>query len=127
MDTTVHLTESKHYTVDLMCILHLLYFLPDLLITKSENTLDTFSNMIRRFLENVGRCNIRQKKGGLSERTNWCLQVATHFSKVCTVPKSFQCNFMSMFYVIVEEESSTTTFFCSSPSCAVEELDQAHL
>ena len=30
-------TVSTHYTVDFMCILHLLYFPPHLLITKSES------------------------------------------------------------------------------------------
>jgi hypothetical protein len=36
-------TEPKHYTVVFMCILHVLYHSPHLLITTSENTLDTFS------------------------------------------------------------------------------------
>ena len=33
---TWHKTESKHYTVDFMCMLHLLYFSPHVLIMKSE-------------------------------------------------------------------------------------------
>ena len=73
---TWHKTESKHYTVGFMCILHLLYFSPHLLIAKSENTLDTFSNLIRIFLEDSG--NIRRNNyKSLSEKTDWYLQVAT--------------------------------------------------
>uniref|UniRef100_A0A673Z0X8 Inositol monophosphatase 1 n=1 Tax=Salmo trutta TaxID=8032 RepID=A0A673Z0X8_SALTR len=44
------------------------------------------------------RCIIRQENyKGLRQRTNWCLQVDTHThtSKVCTVPKQFQCTFMT--------------------------------
>ena len=52
--STQHKNESKHYTVDFMCILHLLYFSSHLFTTKSEKTLDSFSNMIRNFTVNVG-------------------------------------------------------------------------
>lgn len=34
------MTESKHYSVDFMCISYLLYFSPHLLMTKSKNILD---------------------------------------------------------------------------------------
>jgi hypothetical protein len=57
---------------------------------------------------------------GLIERSNWCLQVATDRSKVYTVPKSFQCTFIT-------QRKSLKVLFLNSPRFAVEELKQEHL
>jgi hypothetical protein len=105
--------KSKHYAVDFICVSHLLYFSLHLLMT---NTL------IRQeySLQFWGRCKHYYK--GLSERSNWCLQVDTHLSELCTVPKSFQCTFMTQ-----GKSLQLKGVFFRSPSFAVEELKQAHL